>query len=682
MFKTRNTIFLFSLLCSSLIYSQCYKLNKPYLDSLKQISLKETNEIKRCGIYFKIIDEYRKTYTFDSIKYYANKAIVISGKNDYNEGMGIAYKILAWVARLSYENKEYYTYITKAIDLLEGTLNKRDLAECYGLLGRLLVRQAPQSSAFGYYEKQLAIANSINDSTLIGISLSDLGQYYYLVRNMEESERLFKTCLSIFEPRKDTNHIVTVLGRYSYTKDFLNLHSERLAIMKRCLSLVLNGENDFLIADVYIDYALAQLVNNQTKEAKQSYELALKHAYKCKSDYLASIACIELANIYLKQNNYKMASKYQVLGFSFKQEFLTKIDNEAINMQKNLLDMEKRSLEMKLVQKDIENKNIIFSIIAVVFGLMLFFGVFILNQKNKNNIVLADKNKLIYDQNIEFERLNEELEQRVEDRTEELNKTNEELILEITKRIEAEETVKKINVELEKRVKERTYELELATKEMESFGYSVSHDLKAPLRGIGGYSSILLEDFNDSLNEEGKLMLTRIVNATKKMSVMIDSLLELSRITRYNLEKKHICLSNIVKATFEELKENNMEREIVLNIKENVYAEGDLNYITIALENLLNNAVKYSRNNPTAIVEFGSVEEDGRNIYYVKDNGCGYDPMFSDKLFEVFKRLHTQEEFPGTGVGLATVKRIINKHGGTIWSESEPGKGASFYFTL
>jgi signal transduction histidine kinase len=236
--------------------------------------------------------------------------------------------------------------------------------------------------------------------------------------------------------------------------------------------------------------------------------------------------------------------------------------------------------------------------------------------------------------------------------------------------------------ELEQRVQERTAQLEAANKELEAFSYSVSHDLRAPLRAIDGFSRILLEDSIENLDEEGKRVLNVIRNNTQKMGQLIDDLLVFSRLGRQEIKKSDIDMGKLATSVFKELRLSAPERKIKLNIKTLSSSQGDSSMIRQVFTNLLSNAVKFTRPKDTAAVEVGGSEEKTESIYYVKDNGVGFDMQYVNKLFGVFQRLHSTTEFEGTGVGLAIVQRIIHRHGGRVWGEGKVGEGATFYFSL
>jgi len=263
----------------------------------------------------------------------------------------------------------------------------------------------------------------------------------------------------------------------------------------------------------------------------------------------------------------------------------------------------------------------------------------------------------------------------------------------ISEQKQAAQEIFRLNTELERKVIERTAELQAANRELEAFSYSVSHDLRAPLRSIDGFSQAVIEDCAEQLGDQGRGHLNRVRAATQHMGRLIDDLLKLARVTRAEIKREAVNLSALAESVLAELQVGSPERKIVWNIEPGLVGMGDYPLLRVVLVNLLGNAWKFTAKQSQACIDFGILpapptEKPGRPshtsgpIYFVRDNGAGFDMTYAAKLFGAFQRLHNVAEFPGTGIGLATVQRIIHRHGGRVWAESSPGQGATFYFSL
>ena len=247
----------------------------------------------------------------------------------------------------------------------------------------------------------------------------------------------------------------------------------------------------------------------------------------------------------------------------------------------------------------------------------------------------------------------------------------------------ADEEQRRQTAEFEEHVRERTVQLQAAISELEAFSYSVSHDLRAPLRSIAGFSQALIEDAGPSLSPDARDDIARIVAAAGRMDHLINDLLTLSMVTRAEMTRESVDVSELASRIVAGLTDVSPTRPVVTTVATGMVAHGDPRLVRVALENLLTNAWKFTSRRERACIEVGQSESDGASpVFFVRDNGVGFDPAFADKLFGPFQRLHDASDFPGTGIGLATVRRIVLRHGGRVWAESRPGQGACFYFTL
>lgn len=270
----------------------------------------------------------------------------------------------------------------------------------------------------------------------------------------------------------------------------------------------------------------------------------------------------------------------------------------------------------------------------------------------------------------------------IERATLELQASNRELAREALERGRAEQEVLRLNAELEQRVRERTAELEFTNRELESFCYAVSHDLRSPLRSIDGFSQALLQDCLPQLPADGQRFLQRIRASTQRMGQLIEDLLTLSKVSRGELTRVEVDMSGLARQVVAELAQRENARNVDVTVWDNMLAHADPRLLRAALENLVSNAWKFTSKTERARIEIGYLRDGERSTYFVRDNGVGFDMAYAGKLFGAFQRLHAENEFPGTGIGLATVQRVIHRHGGRIWANAAQGKGAAFFFTL
>jgi signal transduction histidine kinase len=271
-----------------------------------------------------------------------------------------------------------------------------------------------------------------------------------------------------------------------------------------------------------------------------------------------------------------------------------------------------------------------------------------------------------------------DLEHRVHERTAKLEEANAGLTREITERQRVEENMCKLNADL----LDRTTQLEASNKELEAFSYSVSHDLRAPLRGIDGFSQAVLDDYQDKLDETGKQYLRRVREASQRMAKLIDAMLNLARLIRAELTFETVDLSALGRSIASDLSKADPERQVEVVVADNLRTTADPDLTLVILENLLGNAWKFTSHEEFPRIELGMTYHYAQPVFFVRDNGVGFDMTYADKLFGAFQRLHAVSEFQGIGIGLATVHRIIQRHGGRIWADASVGKGATFFFTL
>jgi len=447
--------------------------------------------------------------------------------------------------------------------------------------------------------------------------------------------------------------------------DELVIANERLAVQNREKE---SRAAELVIANKELNYQNEEKENRAAELIIANEELKFQNAEKEKRAAELIIANKEL--VFQNEEKEKRALELIIANkeLAFQNEEKEKRANELIIANKELAfqneEKEKRANELIIANKELAFQN---------------------EEKEKRAHELIIANKELAFQNEEKEDRAAELviaNKELAFQNEEKEKRAEELITANRELKNAEEDIRKLNDELEQKVVERTAQLESVNKELGSFSYSVSHDLRAPIRAINGYTKILVEDYGNKMDADGTTILQSIIHNSKRMGNLIDDLLAFSKLGRKQVAISSIDMTMLVGAVIGELITEDGENIPVYKIGTLLPANGDKSLIKQVWINLISNAIKYSKYKDTTTIEIGSERQEQQVVYTVKDSGAGFDMQYYDKLFGVFQRLHSQDEFEGTGIGLAIVQKIVSRHQGTVWAESVLNQGTTFYFSL
>ena len=569
---------------------------------------------------------------------------------------GVSYRLLN-------NYNEALEFHLKSLTVAEEIGDKERISAAVYSLAHLYHNMHDYKKALKYYKRSFEIDSISGDQYGIALNLNNIGILYLYVDAQGEAKAMacYKRALAIYQKLNDKKGIANMFCNMANI--YLKKGDISRALIYQRKSLRFEEELNNLegIAYSYANIAEIYRTSGDYTKAIQYKEKAMGISTDIE---LKKALCDSLRMIYTEHKDFQKALYYSLEAGKFKDSLLnSESQRQMIDLQAKY-ETEKKENQIEILKKEnvIESLKVgkqrtyINYFILIVIILILAVLVFIFKYRIRQ---IREK----------------ELEVLVSERTKEL-------LEEIQIRKKAQLEVKQFADELEQKVISRTAELEAAYSELESFSYSVSHDLRAPARRIKGMSQALLEDYSSLLDDTGKDFIARIENSSQEMNQLIEDILNLSRITRKELIKEGFDLSELVQDVYKSIRETDPQREVDLIIQPQVMVSGDRHLLRIVIQNLLDNAWKYTGKTTNPSIQFGRLDQDGKAVIFLHDNGIGFDMNLYEKLFRPFQRLHTAEQFTGTGVGLATVMRIIQKHDGRIWAESETGKGATFFFTL
>jgi signal transduction histidine kinase/Tfp pilus assembly protein PilF len=592
----------------------------------------------RQGDYAKTIDYFTRSLTIDD-EIGDNQGIAASLNN-----IGIIYEEQGDYAKA-------IDYHTRSLTIKEEVKDKRGIASSLHNIGVIYKQQGDYAIALSYYTRSLTIREEIGDKKGIASSLNNIGSIYREQGDSAKTLDYFTRSFAFREEIGDKQGIAASLNNIGLVHKDLDEYAKAIDSFTSSLTI---------FKEIGSKQGIAISLNNIGNVYKEqgNYHSAIKYNTRAISIAQEVGTVVEISNAahalyesYKATGKNKQALEMYELYVTIRDSINSEENQREVIRQGYKFEYEKQALadsiayvevqkvqEVKLEKSEKRQLALIGGLVLfIVFSVFIFFGY---RQKSRSNKLLNS--------------LNDEIKQ----------------------------SYKKLSVQAE-HLQISKKKLQMANKELEAFSYSVSHDLRAPLRAINGFTSILMDEYVENLDDEGKRIGDIIQQNAKKMGQLIDDLLNFSRLGRHELTPLNIDMKNMVKAIYDEVTTSDEKKRISFSIADIPEAIGDPTMFQQVWANLISNAVKYSSNRKKAVISVSAQSEDDNIIIYcIKDNGAGFNMDYSDKLFGVFQRLHSENEFPGTGVGLALVQRIIHRHKGKIWAEAEVDKGAAFYFSL
>ena len=643
------------------------------------------------GAYWEIPPNTRIAFAEQSIELSEEFHDEKSKADAYNH-LGVAYNNLG-------DSQKSMDYFLRALNIMEEIDDKNGIANSYLNIGQANFYLDNFDKALEYFQKNLNLRYQIGDKKYISQALSTIGNVMSKTDKYDEALEYYFKALEI------SNEINDKMGISQLYNNIGNVYlasgeMERvLEYRLKSLQIVRELDDKWEIALTTYNIAEYFLLNNQPENAYPYILESLELAKYLENTGLILDNMYSLSLYYELSGDYQKALKYQRdFTKSTKKQFSVELNEKIAEMQIKY-ETEKKEKENQSYKLQLEKAHTVrwqLTMGILIILLIAFIIYYLYHIKKKRTLLLeelvAKRTQELQQKISEIEKVKENL-HNAHKKLEKHRNHLEELVKERTKELEEktaklEKSQQSLALLLED-VNESRAELDISNKklensnkELEAFAYSVSHDLRAPLRAIDGFTRILMEDYVEKLDDEGKRLGAVIRNNSRKMGKLIDELLAFSRLGRASMKFSSIDMKNMAKAIYHEATSNSERKRINFSVADLPDADGDSNMFRQVWMNLISNAIKFSSKKEKAVISITGIQDDEKITYRISDNGAGFDMQYKNKIFDVFQRLHNERDFPGTGVGLALVRRIINRHNGKIWAEGKVDKGASFYFSL